>query len=695
MRKRRIWAGALAFTVAGMSGTVLAVGDAQPARAAAGTVVTGSVYADLDRDGTQDSGEPGLKGVTVSDGAVLASTDAQGNYQLTVDTERRGTDLVFVSAPSGFVPPVDEQNIPRFYAKLSPDAAGEARVDFGLRPDPAALQPDFRFVGLADVHVQAGTTNNKERFSAQIAQVNELIANSDKERPRFTVISGDLTNNATPAEFADFRAAAAVSTLPVWPAIGNHEYNAQSGNTYGALLENYRQAVGPEWYSFTYGNKHFVILDNIRGLREEEQYRWLEQDLALNGRNREIVVITHIPMNTPQATDAARIPQYVALLEQYDTKLLLAGHTHSNDVDDQVIDGALHAVTTSSSYTIDQTPNGFRVVDFHGDRVRIPFREYGAARSLTLVHPAPDGNLPRTQTDIVVNAYYTSAEVAKAKFRIDGGDWLSLSPSGDWTWAADFDARGLELGRHTLQVEVTESGGASRSESATFTVVAPNKIAAPELGTPWATFHGDNAHSGRAAESLEAPLQLAWNHRTGGKILTGSPALSGDSAYIGVRDDNGVAHNSVLAVDIATGRQRWRVHTDAQIEGSPAVAGDLVYATSVRGTVYALDSATGAIRWQHRVGNPGDRTWSYQAPTVEDATVYQAYSTQGGAALVALDAASGAVRWRTTGLGSNWHSFGTAAVGGGLVFSTAQGGRISALDAATGAVKWSRAPAGG
>ena len=137
------------------------------------------------------------------------------------------------------------------------------------------------------------------------------------------------------------------------------------------------------------------------------------------------------------------------------------------------------------------------------------------------------------------------------------------------------------------------------------------------------------------------------------------------------------------------------MHTDAQIEGSPSVAGDLVYATSVRGTVYALDSRTGAIRWQHRVGNPGDRTWAYQAPTVDGGVVYQAYSTQAGAAVVALDAGSGAVRWLRTGLGANWHSFGTAAVGGGLVFSAAQGGRISALDAATGAVKWSRAPAGG
>lgn len=171
----------------------------------------------------------------VSDGAVLASTDPHGRYQLTIDTARRGTDLVFVSAPAGYLPPTDEQNIPRFYALVNPDAAGSATIHFGLLPDPAALEPDFRFVGLADVHVQAGTTNNKERFSGQIAQTNELVANSDKEPPRFTVVSGDLTNNATPAaEFTDFRADAAVSALPVWPAIGNHEYNAQSGNTHGA-----------------------------------------------------------------------------------------------------------------------------------------------------------------------------------------------------------------------------------------------------------------------------------------------------------------------------------------------------------------------------------------------------------------------------------------------------------------------------
>ena len=60
-------------------------------------------------------------------------------------------------------------------------------------------------------------------------------------------MAGDLTNNATDAEFLDYRASTATSRLPVWPAVGNHEFTG--GPDYRTRIDNYRRHVGPEWYS--------------------------------------------------------------------------------------------------------------------------------------------------------------------------------------------------------------------------------------------------------------------------------------------------------------------------------------------------------------------------------------------------------------------------------------------------------------
>lgn len=694
--------GALAAVVA--ASTIVVTPAA--AHAAPGEIlVSGHVFEDRDRDGTRDPREPGVAGVVVSDGRTLVRSGRDGRYELTLEDARRRTDLVFVSQPSGYVVGVDADRQPRFHARVAADAEGRARADFALHRDRGSTDRDFRFVGLADVHVQAGTLNNRERFTDQLGQINALVANAARsagrrhEVPRFAVVSGDLTNNATPQEFADYRAATATSTLPVWPAIGNHEYNFQLGNTYADIVENYRAAIGPEWYSFGYGGKHVVVLDDIRGFGQPEQLAWLTEDLRLAGP-RQVVVITHIPLNTALSGDPAVSAQYVALFERYRAALLLAGHTHMNDVDDAVIDGALHAVTNSASYTIDGTPNGFRVVEFNRDRVTIPFREFDVrARTVTLVRPANGGTMPRERTTLQVNTFHTSSEVAGVAVRVDGERrWRPLDAAGDRTWVAAFDARRLAPGRHRIEAVVRQRDGRSRTTAGTFQVVS--STARPAQGAAWNQFHRDAAHSGATDETVEPPLGLAWSHQTGGNILTSSPAVVDGAVYVGVRDENGVARNGVVSLDLRSGGRRWWAPTDALVEGSVAVAGDTVLAGSVRGTLYGFDAGSGRERWTWRVNAPAApdhprRAWMYQAPAVDGDTVFQAYSASDGMHVAALDVHTGQQRWVSGSIGSTWLSKGTVVVGDGVVFAMAQGGQVSALDAATGAIRWQRNPGSG
>ena len=88
---------------------------------------------------------------------------------------------------------------------------------------------------------------------------------------------------------------------------------------------------------------------------------WLKQDLAQNAKNKEVVVFVHKPLNTPQTPSPDKTKEFIDVLSQYQTRLVMVGHTHVNDVAQDTIPGANHVTTVSSSYTIDQMPNGFRI----------------------------------------------------------------------------------------------------------------------------------------------------------------------------------------------------------------------------------------------------------------------------------------------------------------------------------------------
>src|SRR5262245_2425766 len=96
-------------------------------------VVSGTVFHDRDENGIRDLHERGVGGVSVSDGKVTVETDDDGRYSLPVDTERRLTDIVFITTPDGYVVPADGDKNPRFYRILAGLLPGEQRTqDFAL-----------------------------------------------------------------------------------------------------------------------------------------------------------------------------------------------------------------------------------------------------------------------------------------------------------------------------------------------------------------------------------------------------------------------------------------------------------------------------------------------------------------------------------------------------------------------------------
>jgi outer membrane protein assembly factor BamB len=209
-----------------------------------------------------------------------------------------------------------------------------------------------------------------------------------------------------------------------------------------------------------------------------------------------------------------------------------------------------------------------------------------------------------------------------------------------------------------------------------------------------AMFRGGPTHEGVYPSSPPTLANLVWKFRTAGRVLS-SPVVSGDAVFVGSTD------NHLYAIDRAKGTQRWKFATQGPIASSPAVSGGLVYISSVDGKIYAVDAATGAQRWafttkgERRFTAPGihgaiPRTERMpdpfdvflSSPTVVGGTLYIGSGDQN---VYALDAATGALRW-SFGTGDVVHS--SPAVANGLVYIGSWDRNLYAIDAATGREKW-------
>lgn len=135
----------------------------------------------------------------------------------------------------------------------------------------------------------------------------------------------------------------------LWPALGNHEvYNGEDTLPYIAMFTLPMQgeaggvASGTEYYySFDYGNIHFVCLDSMTQDRGANgpMATWLEQDLAAN-TNDWVIAFWHHPPYTkgshnsddPFGFDYELVEMrenLLPILESYGADLVLGGHSHS------------------------------------------------------------------------------------------------------------------------------------------------------------------------------------------------------------------------------------------------------------------------------------------------------------------------------------------------------------------------------
>jgi hypothetical protein len=156
-----------------------------------------------------------------------------------------------------------------------------------------------------------------------------LVERIAAERPAAIFIGGDLVYRGNvPDDYAIYRGETlewARQRIPVFPALGNHEFSGCDSDEPQPCLENWWQAFSElrlrpyRWYSVSIGREILALmLDSAASLKpDSEQHRWLERQMAAaDPRYELILIVLHYPPVRdpvfPHGRDEAEVERYLA-----------------------------------------------------------------------------------------------------------------------------------------------------------------------------------------------------------------------------------------------------------------------------------------------------------------------------------------------------------------------------------------------
>jgi hypothetical protein len=296
-------------------------------------------------------------------------------------------------------------------------AGGTAEHYFVTAPTPGS-SPSFRAWVVGD----SGTGG-----SDQIAVRDAMLAYTGASRPDLMLHVGDIAyTSGSETEFTDFHFTMYQDILrhtTHWPTLGNHEGSSttsgQPGTSTGPYYDAYvlptaaeagGAASGTEaYYSFNYGNTHFISLNSYQVSRSATgpMATWLQADLAATNAQWIVAFWHHPPYshgthNSDTETELREMREnIVPILEAGGVDLVLCGHSHNYERS-YLIDGTYSTPTPdfasleATGHILDDgngKPTGDGAYQkgagaaSHGGAVYVVAGHGGAATGGTLDHP--------------------------------------------------------------------------------------------------------------------------------------------------------------------------------------------------------------------------------------------------------------------------------------------------------------------
>ena len=167
----------------------------------------------------------------------------------------------------------------------------------------------------------------------------------------------------------------------------------------------------------------------------------------------------------------------------------------------------------------------------------------------------------------------------------------------------------------------------------------------------WPQFRGNPQLTGVAHSALPSLLKLLWTYEAGESIES-STAIAGGMVFVGMQSAD------LLAIDLQTGKLRWKYHAQEGIgESSPAVHDGVVYIGDLAGLLHAIRAADGKALWTFKTGSE-----IRSSPVVAgDRILIGSYDAN----LYCLSARDGKLLWKFS-TGNYVHA--TPAISGGIAY---------------------------
>lgn len=416
----------------------------------------------------QDSTQ-GIPGVMVSNQRQVVLTDENGYYELPLEEDCS----VFITKPAAYSLPLNEFNQPQFYYHYRPNGSPQpeylvpypAIESTGVLPDllnfyliKSELQEEFTAVLMGDV--QPETTKEIDYFRRL------AIPALQKEAPDLIIPLGDLAWDELEVH-PEVREAMGSIGKPWHVVMGNHDINIKAlQNRYAR--ESFQYFFGPTYYSFDYGQVHFVVLDDVdyfgwdtkrdeqgitEGRLDARQLEWVANDVAQVPAEKLVFLLSHIPIFTKTAAhnpyrNIMNRRELFAALKKRSKLFAVAAHTHTIEHVDLSEGGweqrqtpfhALIAGATCGAWwqgplekddlpvrmAMDGAPNGYFVFKFSGTEFQYHFKALGVTGNKAHYALRFPKNLGFSARELVVNVFAAPPDT-QVEVSWDGGAFTKL-----------------------------------------------------------------------------------------------------------------------------------------------------------------------------------------------------------------------------------------------------------------------------
>lgn len=245
----------------------------------------------------------------------------------------------------------------------------------------SSIRPANKLTFFQMADTQFGFFNANKEFSRETVNMEKAIAESNRLKPAFVVICGDLVNKPGDiAQITEYKRIAAKldPSIKLYSVSGNHD--VENVPTI-ASLALYKKYFGEDRYTFRSGNILGIILNSslikdpsLAPIEAAKQLEWLIQVLkdVKKSNARNIMVFMHHSFflkdsNEPDEyfnINTERRKIYLELFKTYGIKQVFAGHYHRNaygKFDD------MEMITTGPvGKPLGSDSSGFRIINVKG-----------------------------------------------------------------------------------------------------------------------------------------------------------------------------------------------------------------------------------------------------------------------------------------------------------------------------------------